>query len=255
MTAAPKDGSLLKLHSRDHPACRARFPWREADARREEVGECTGGRRRGMGPSACARGAGIMSGRAVHQQGSTTTCKDRATKGTPKRAEGGGLAHEPVRATTERQRSPRRSLRSPWLTPGKGALGTRRLRLSQPYPDTDLGYCGLRVGARARADPSGSAAATRRRLRCAPGGKGPGPARSRASRDQNRTREIRPSGIAGRPVRTWSMAELGTHLATERAGLGTLRLRTRASQIYPDNRTSGSVGALGGTPPRATQQS
>ena len=40
------------------------------------------------------------------------------------------------------------------------------------------------------------------------------------SRGQNRTRESRPSGIVGGLPETWSMAELGSHPATERAGCG-----------------------------------
>ena len=35
-----------------------------------------------------------MSGRATVQQGLATTCKDRTTKGQPRRAEGDGLTHE-----------------------------------------------------------------------------------------------------------------------------------------------------------------
>jgi hypothetical protein len=62
------------------------------------------------------------------------------------------------------------------------------------------------------------------------------------SRDQNRTREIRPSGIAGRLQETAPMEELGTHPATERAVVETLLLRAHAPDFYPDIRTSGSVG-------------
>lgn len=76
-----KYGSLLKLHCRDSFVCRARFRLCEADALWEEMGACTGGRRRGMGPGAYARGAGITSGRAMFQRGATTTCKDRAAEG------------------------------------------------------------------------------------------------------------------------------------------------------------------------------
>ena len=54
------------------------------------------------------------------------------------------------------------------------------------------------------------------------------------SQGQNRTREIRPSGIVGGPRETWLMVELGTHLATERAGLETLYLKVRAPEFYPD---------------------
>ena len=96
MTAASKYGSLLKLHRRDISVCRTRFPLREAGVLGEEMGECNRGTRRGMGPSAYARIAEIMSGRAISQQGLATTCKDPATKGGPRRGEGFGLTHEPV---------------------------------------------------------------------------------------------------------------------------------------------------------------
>ena len=56
--------------------------------------------RRGNGPSTYARIAEIMSGRAIAQQGLATTRKDPARKALAEAREGGGLAHEPVRATT-----------------------------------------------------------------------------------------------------------------------------------------------------------
>jgi len=76
MTTAPKTGSLWKSHGRDRVVCRTRFLWREAVALREEMGICTWGTRRGMGPSAYTRIAEIMSGRAISQQGLVTTCED-----------------------------------------------------------------------------------------------------------------------------------------------------------------------------------
>jgi hypothetical protein len=81
MTAAPKYGSLWKLHGRESPVRRAPFPVREAGALEEELGVSTRGGRRGMGPSAYARGVGIMSGRVSSQQGLATTCEDPATDG------------------------------------------------------------------------------------------------------------------------------------------------------------------------------
>ncbi len=101
MTAAPKYGSLWKLPYRDTFVCRTRFPWREAGVSREGMGNRTWKTRRGMGPSAYARIAEIMSGRAIAQQGLVTTCKDPATEGPPRRGEGDGLTHEPVRAKKE----------------------------------------------------------------------------------------------------------------------------------------------------------
>jgi hypothetical protein len=54
-----------------------------------------------MGPSAYARIAEIMSGRAISQQGLATTCKDLVYEGSPRRREGFGLTHEPVGARKE----------------------------------------------------------------------------------------------------------------------------------------------------------
>ena len=72
-------------------------------------------------------------------------------------------------------------------------------------------------------------------------------------RGQNRTREIRPSGIAGGLQETWPMVELGTHAATERADVVTLHLSVHAPDFYPDIRTHGLNGGLdtrtGGQPP------
>ena len=58
----------------------------------------------------------------------------------------------------------------------------------------------------------------------------------RQGRGQNRTWEIRPSGIAGRLQETSYRAELGTHAATERATVVTLRLSAGAPEIYPDRK-------------------
>ena len=78
MTAAPKYGSLWKLHRRDNLVRRARFPWREAGAPEEELGTCTLGGRRGKGPCSYGRVAEIMSGRAIFQRGLATTREDLA---------------------------------------------------------------------------------------------------------------------------------------------------------------------------------
>ena len=49
-----------------------------------------------MGPSAYARIAEIISGRAIAQQGLVTTCKDPVCEGFPRHREGFGLTHESV---------------------------------------------------------------------------------------------------------------------------------------------------------------
>ena len=54
------------------------------------------------------------------------------------------------------------------------------------------------------------------------------------SQGQNRTREIRPSGIVGGPRETWLMVELLTHPVIERAGLETLDLKARVPEFHPD---------------------
>ena len=64
-------------------------------------------------------------GKGHPQQGLTATCKDPPYAGNRSRWERNGLAHEPVGATKEEQRPPRRPVRSPWRKPGKGALDTR----------------------------------------------------------------------------------------------------------------------------------
>ena len=64
------------------------------------------------------------------------------------------------------------------------------------------------------------------------------------SRGQNRTREIRPSGIVGGLQETWPMVKLGTHAATERAAVVTPHLSVRAPGLYPDIRTSGLTSGV-----------
>jgi hypothetical protein len=61
------------------------------------------------------------------------------------------------------------------------------------------------------------------------------------SRGQNRTREIRLSGIVGRLAETWAKANaIWAHMA-ETPKQTSVCLRSRAPYFYPDIRTSGSV--------------
>jgi hypothetical protein len=136
MTAAPKDGSLSKLHGRDHPACRARFPWREAVVSWEGMGKRTRRTRRGMGPSAYARIAEIMPGRAISQQGLVATCKDPLSKGD----RGGGRdlvwrmsLYERGRRGNALRGGLKVALERVTPGPGKGALGTWRSRKPGRY--------------------------------------------------------------------------------------------------------------------------
>lgn len=145
MTAAPKFGSLWKLHCRGHFACRARFPWREAVVSREGMGKSTWRTRRGMGPSAHARIAEIKPGRAISQQGLAATCKDSLFK-----EDRGGERDLVCRMSQYERRRRGNALRGgpeaalEWVTPGpgKGALGTWRPRRTGPVPGRRTRTCG-----------------------------------------------------------------------------------------------------------------
>ena len=77
MTAAPKQGSLLKSQCRGFLASQTSLFYCEADAVREETGKSTAGSWRGRGPSTRARIVEITSGKSLFQQGLIATCKDR----------------------------------------------------------------------------------------------------------------------------------------------------------------------------------
>jgi len=80
MTAASKLGPHRSCRGGKF-ARRTRLLWGEAGVPGEEADMRSQGARRGRGPSAYARIAEIMSGRAIAQQGLVTTCKDRAHNG------------------------------------------------------------------------------------------------------------------------------------------------------------------------------
>ena len=56
------------------------------------------------------------------------------------------------------------------------------------------------------------------------------------SRGQNRTRESRPSGIAGGYTETWAMVELGTRCTTERVQVGNSLPKAARVVFLPDSR-------------------
>ena len=231
MTAATKYGSPRKLPCGDRSARRTRFPWGEAGVLGEGMDKCSRGARRGMGPSTCTRVAEIMSGRAIAQQGLATTCKDRAHNGQTggagrvvvwrmspyERRRGGnappgGLEAAPARVTP---------------APGKGALGTRWPRQSGTHQTQSWITRGLHRGEGARQTPP------RRGRGCAStavsraGGR-PALRNGVQNRGQNRTREIRPSGIVEGLQETWPV--------------GAVLHAARAPDFYLDNCTSGSEG-------------
>jgi hypothetical protein len=202
MTAAPKYGSLWKLHCRDNPVRRALFPVREAGVLEEELGECTRGGRRGMGPSAYARSVGIMSGRASSQQGLATTCEDHATDGI---TEGAGRDEVWRMSPYERRRRGNALRGDPRGRPERGNARLRQrgsghsaVRCTEAHPDIEPEV--MRPGLRdeGTGQPGGVGLHMSRRMRFRPSGKACVDKR-RWSRGQNRIREIRPSGIAGGP--------------------------------------------------------
>jgi hypothetical protein len=91
-----KHGSLLKLHCRDSFVCRARFLWREADALREEMGECTGRETAGYGSKRLRKGCRDNVGKGDLPAGSGNNLQRPGGRGRPRGPEEGGLAHEPV---------------------------------------------------------------------------------------------------------------------------------------------------------------
>lgn len=244
MTAASKTGSLSKSHGRGHSVRRTPFPLREAGALAEELGKCRREGRRGMGPGAYARDAEIMSGRTIAQQGLVTTCKDSALNGTTGGAErvmvwrmslyergcGSNVPRSGPRGRSGRDNAP----------VGHKGLWVLGGQKRPSHPDIELALIGGRVWRRSDANFSAAGPRAHQRRNITPSRK----ARSDKcvqSRDQNRTREIRPSGIAGRLQETAPMEELGTHPATERAVVETLLLRAHAPDFYPDICTPGSV--------------
>ena len=127
-------------------ARRTRLLWGEAGVPGEEADMRSQGARRGRGPSAYARIAEIMSGRAIAQQGLATTCKDRAHNG-----QTGGAGREMVWRMSPYER--RRGGNAP---PGglRGRPGAGNTRFGQRgsghsvattagyAPDTAPGYAG-----------------------------------------------------------------------------------------------------------------
>ena len=175
--------------------------------------------RRGMGPSTYAKMTEIMSGRTISQLGLTTTSKDPATKVNTE-ASGGFWSDAWARMSDEgsvtasettlevvlegnaigRQRSPGHSVAprnvarnqtQSWVIAasisGRGSMQTLRAR----------GEC---VSA----------------LKLRSVGEGMLLGNGVQSRGQNRTREIRPSGIVGGLAETWVWLELNGHVQRKR---------------------------------------
>jgi hypothetical protein len=187
-------------------ARRTRLLWGEAGVPGEEADMRSQGARRGRGPSAYARIAEIMSGRAIAQQGLATTCKDRAHNG-----QTGGAGREMVWRMSPYER--RRGGNAPpgGLRGRPGAGNTRSGQRGSGHsvattvgyaPDTGPGYAGPASRRRGEANLSASGRRVRQHRSFARWGKAC-PEKCVQSRGQNRTREIRPSGIVEGLQETW----------------------------------------------------
>ena len=241
-------------------SCCRGFPRAEPRSRKvrpvsleKEMGMCIQGTRRGMGPSAFTRVAEIMSGRAITQQGLTATCKDLAheecTEGRggfwsdawARTSDEGGITPSemapeviPIGGNTPGgQRSPGHSAVEDYERREHMAGHLIRSKLSRrdEYRRHARWVRGEEAGKPIRRGVYASQRLSFRRR-----GKASSLTNVVQGRGQNRTREIRPSGIAGGLQEMWLMVELGTHHATERAWLETLPLPARAPDFYPDER-------------------
>jgi len=175
----------------------------KADAEREEMGKCTA-RTAGVQVQASReRYAEITSGKTISQQGLAATCKDPLYK-----AEAEVSGRDLVWRMSEYERRRRgNALRGDaGRHHGEGntrAMQRRSGHLAGIVHCTGEGHrahkprCGGRVESSSKPTTSGVYAGQRLSLAIA------GKARQE-SQGQNRTRENRPSGIAGRPQETWS---------------------------------------------------
>jgi hypothetical protein len=229
-------GSPPKLLCGDKSARRTRFPWGETGVLGEATDVSSRGAWRGMGPSTYARVVEITSGRAISQQGLVATCEDLAHKGELE-ARGGFWSGAWVRTSDDGGVTPsqaivqvaplsgntRRGQRGPGYSVAKEVHAWRdmagiarsnlppgsrpRRRTSRP-DGKPTGWCTTRlpsrnawvgvlllrrggrqtIGARGVREPA---------LELPPRWAGRLSANVVQGRDQNRTREIRPSGIVG----------------------------------------------------------
>ncbi len=197
-----------------------------------------------MGPSACARIAEIMSGRAISQQGLAATCEDLATKGAPE-ARGGFWSDAWARKSDDGG-----------VTPSERALEVLPAGSNTPVGQRSPGYSAVAAqwhwedmaghSIRSNLSPQWTKSPRGRAVGCCDEEAGKPPVRgayasqrlsfrvvgqARAltndvqGRDQNRTREIRPSGIVEGLQETRPLEGI---LPT-----------ARAPDFYLDNRTHG----------------
>jgi len=250
MTAASIYGSPRKLLCGGKSARRTRFPWGETGVLGEGMDTCSRGARRGMGPSACARVAEIMSGRAISQQGLAATCKDLVRK-RELEARGGVWSDAWARRSDDGGVTPSQmtleviptggNARGGQRSPGYSAVAARGRRedmaghqiQSNLSPQWTLSRHGPALAScdEETGKPPSRGAYASQRLSFRLGGQARALTNGVQGRDQNRTREIRLSGIAEGLQETWPLEDL-LHTA-------------RAPDFYLDNRTHGLKGESG----------
>jgi hypothetical protein len=205
---------------------RTRFPWGEAGVLGEGMDKRSRGARRGMGPSACTRVAEIMSGRAISQQGLTATCKDPADKAEAEPLggiwsgawarmsdEGGVMPSEGILEVLPTGGNALGGQRSPGYSAVKarGRRGDMAGRLiwpnSSPVWTTSRPGPAIRCCDEETGKPSMRGAYASQRLSFRDAGQARDLTNGVQGRDQNRTREIRPSGIVEGLRETWPVGE------------------------------------------------
>ena len=210
----------------------------KADALQEETSARTVGSA-GVGVQASReRSAEITSGRASMQQGLTATCKDHPSERRAQRG-GGSRSGAWARRSDDGGATPVEVMEDITLiraTPGrgKGALGTWRFATGAGHraghwSGTDLGD-----------KPAGRGVYASQRLSLRSLGKVSHGLQSR--QDQNRTREIRLSGIVGGPAETWTTARATRARTAETPKQPSLRLPSRAPQLHPDRAQTATAG-------------
>jgi hypothetical protein len=229
---SPEIGFRSEVAERVFAVCRPSSNVGKAEALREETSACTAGSA-GVGVQATReRSAEITSGRASMQQGLTATCKDRPSERGAKRggesrsgawasrSDDGGVTPAEVMGDITLVR----------VTPGrgKGALDIWRFSTSAGH------WAGRRSGTDLEDKPANRGVYASQRLSLRSSGKVSLGLQPR--QDQNRTREIRLSGIVGGPAETWTMGEATWARPAETPKQPSLRLPSRAPQLYPDRR-------------------
>jgi len=173
-----------------------------------------------MGPSTYAKMTEIMSGRTISQLGLTTTSKDPATKVSTE-ASGGIWSDAWARMSDEGSVTASETTLEVVLLEGN-ALGRQRspghsvVSRSAVRNQTQNWVIAASTSERGSMQTLRARGERESALKLRPAGEGMLLANGVQSRGQNRTREIRPSGIVGGLAETWVWSELNGHVQRKR---------------------------------------